>query len=125
MRVMLILVVLVILALAIVIFTPVESRIDRRAWLTTSAFALRNADMELHKFGSFTNHFPLSDVRVFTYTNRFTIDGIDYRCELAAECERLTNRGFLTMTTNQIFVWVDKKGGLTALTESPLRPPGF
>jgi len=59
------------------------------------------------------------------YTNRFTIDCADYQCELAAECERLTNRGFLAITTNQIFVWVSAKGCVMALTNPEIRPPGF
>jgi hypothetical protein len=126
MKILVALVVLVILVLAVFIFMPRESRVDRRAWLTISKVSLRDADTELRKFGAFTNHPPASEyVRVYPYTNRFTIDGTDYQCELAAECERLTNRGFLTITTNQIFVWVDKTHGLVPLVGPLVFPSGF
>jgi hypothetical protein len=74
-------------------------------------------------FGTLTNRFQM--LRVHPYTNRFTIDGTDYQCELAAECERLTNRGFLVITTNQVFVWVGTKGSSLALTNPEVPPPGF
>jgi len=125
MKILIALVVLVVLVLAVFIIMPGESRVDRRAWLTISMGALRDADTEIHKFGAFTNHPPTSSyVRVFSYTNRLTIDGTDYQSELAAECERLTNRGFLTITTNQIYVWIDTKGRLVPLIGAR-RPDGF
>lgn len=105
MKILVTLVVLVILTLIFFILTSTDSPVDRRGWLTITKVSLRDADTELHKFGAFTNHPPTSEyVRVYSYTNRFTIDGIDYQCELAADCARLTNRGFLTITTNQIYV---------------------
>src|SRR5690242_12336310 len=70
--------------------------------------SLKVADSDLHKFGTFTNRF--GNVRVDFYTNRFSADGVDFQCELAARCERLTNRGFLAITTNRIFVWIETKG---------------
>ena len=117
------LVLLVVLVLVIIIFVPKESRVDRRAWLTLSKASLKSADADLHTFGIFTNRFQY--VRVDLYTNRFTVDGVDYQCELAAKCERLTHRGFLAITTNHIFLWVDTKGNLTPLVNPDLRPPGF
>jgi hypothetical protein len=126
MRILVAIIVLVVLALAFFVFTSRESQIDRRAWLTTSKVALKNADIEFRKFGAFTNYPPTSKyVRVYSYTNHFTVDGADYQCELAADCERLTNRGFLTITTNQIFVWVDTQGSLTPLIQPDIRPSGF
>jgi hypothetical protein len=126
MRILVAIVVLAALVLAFFVFAARESRLDRRAWLTISKVALKQADGELHKFGAFTNYPPTSNyVRVYLYTNRFTVDGRDYQCELAAECERLTNRGFLTITTNQIFVWIDTKGSLTPLIQPDVRPYGF
>jgi hypothetical protein len=117
-----ILVFLLILVVAICIFIPSESRVDRRTWLTISKVSLKSADADLHKFGILTNRFQ--NVTVNPYTNHFTVDGVDYQCELAATCERLTNRGFLAITTNQIFVWIDTKGSLTVLTNH-VRSLGF
>ena len=124
MKILVAIVVLVLLALLIFIFPPLESRVDHRAWLTNSKVALREADTELHKFGAFTNYYS-QYITVHSYTNRFIVDGTNYQCELAAECERLKYRGFLTITTNQIFIWVDKKGGLTPLVAPRFEPAGF
>ena len=62
---------------------------------------------------------------MYPYTNRFTIDGTIYQCEYAAKRAEFKDRGFLTITTNQIFVWVDRKGGLTPLVEPRMHPAGF
>jgi len=125
MKILIALVMSVVLVLAVFIIMPGESRLDRRAWLTSTKACLMQADAELHKFGAFTNYPPESRyIRVFSYTNRFTIDGTDYQSELAAECERLTNRGFLMITTNQIYVWIDTKGSLVPLIGAR-RPDGF
>jgi len=126
MKILVALAVLAVLVLMVFFFMSRESRVDRRGWLTITKVSLRDADTELHKFGAFTNHPPTSEyVRVYSYTNRFTIDGIDYQCELAADCARLINRGLLTITTNQIYVWVDKKGGFTPLVGPRIHPAGF
>jgi hypothetical protein len=126
MKILATLIVLLVLVLAVFIFMPRESRVDRRAWLTTTKASLKDADAELHKLGVSTNHPSASEyVRVFPFTNRFSIDGMDYQCELAAKCERLTNRGFLAITTNQIFVWIDTKGRQTLLAGTQALPDGF
>ena len=125
MKVLVALIVLVVLVLAVFTFMSGESRLDRRAWLTSTKACLMQADAELHKFGAFTNYPPESRyIRVFSYHQRFTIDGTDYQSELAAECERLTNQGFLTITTNQIYVWIDTKGRSVPLIGAR-RPEGF
>jgi hypothetical protein len=59
----------VVLVLAIWIFMPTESRVDRRAWLTMSYASLRTADEDLHKIGTVTNRFQM--IRVYPYTNCF------------------------------------------------------
>jgi hypothetical protein len=88
---------------------------------------LREANVQLQKYGAFTNQFRYDTV--YPYTNRFNIDGTVYQCEFTVESVDLylRNRGFLTITTNDIFVWVDKKRGVMPLGRGPAFtfPPGF
>jgi len=114
-------VVLVVLAVIFLSLVYDQSSVDRRAWLIQTKASLKEADMELQKFGAFTNHFPY--MTIYPYTNRFIIDGTNYQCEFAAECARLPDRGFLTITTNQLFIWVDKKGGAIPLVGTRFFPP--
>lgn len=114
---------LVIVVAATCIANFYESPVDRRAWLTLSKVALTTADTDLHKSGGFTNRYQ--KITVTPYTNRFTVGGIDYQCELAAQCKRLNGRGFLAITTNRIFVWIDTKQSPTPLVKTNTRPRGF
>lgn len=102
-----------------------RARNDRLRWFFSMKGSLRDADRQLHTVGAFTNRFEhITQVTVRACTNQFTIQGKYYQCELAAECEHLTNRGFLTITTNQMFIWVDTQGRQTAIGRREL-PPGF
>ncbi len=118
-----IMIVLTVLVLGLFALVYGEASADRRAKFIATKASLMEADIELHKFGAFTNHFQ--DMSVYPYTNRFTIDGTDYQCEFAVECADFTNQGFLTITTNRIFVWVDKRRGLMPLVTPRIFPPGF
>jgi hypothetical protein len=62
---------------------------------------------------------------VYPYTNQFTIDGTNYQCDFAAKSEVFRGRGFLAVTTNVIYVWVDEKRGVIPLIPPRLYPPGF
>ncbi|MGH7952036.1 MAG: hypothetical protein ACREFE_08975, partial [Limisphaerales bacterium] len=95
---------------------------DRRARFINAMACLKEAHFELQKYGAFTNQFRYETV--YPYTNRFAVDGTDYQCEFAVESEDFTNRGFLTITTNEVFVWVDKKRGIMPLSPRTF-PPGF
>lgn len=88
---------------------------------------LQEANAELQKYGAFTNQFEGDTV--YPYTNRFIIDATVYQCGLAVESVDLylRNRGILAITTNDVFVWVDKESGVMPLGSGPAFafPPGF
>ena len=84
---------------------------------------LKEAHFEFQKYGAFTNR--LRGVVVYSYTNRFMIDGTNYQCEFAAESEEFRERGFLTITTNLMLIWVDKKHGMIPLGRARPFPPGL
>jgi type II secretory pathway pseudopilin PulG len=96
---------------------------DRRARFINTMNDLKEAHFELQKYGAFTNQFH--DATVYPFTNQFVIDGTNYQCEFAVECEDFTNRGFLTITTNEFFVWIDKKHGVMPPLSLRTFPPGF
>ncbi|HOW65688.1 MAG TPA: hypothetical protein P5186_10735 [Candidatus Paceibacterota bacterium] len=88
---------------------------------------LREANAELQNHGVFTHQFQGDTV--YPYTNRFIIDGIVYQCEFGVESVDLylRKRGILAITTNDIFVWVDKERGMMPLGRGPAFefPPGL
>jgi hypothetical protein len=102
-----------------------EARGDRRSQFVSAVNALGEAHIELHQYGEFTNY--SHNMTVYPYTNQVVADGTDYQCELAVENDWLKDRGVLTITTNEVFVWIDKKRGVIPL--GGLRtftfPPGF
>ena len=121
-------IVLIVLAVLVAFFFVLlygTARGDRRARFINTMNDLREAHFELQKYGAFTNQFRYETV--YPFTNQFVVDGTDYQCEFAVECEEFTNRGFLTITTNDIFVWIDKKRGVMPLGRVPAFtfPPGF
>ena len=89
--------------------------------------ALRQANAEIQNHGTFTNRFQGDTV--YPYTNRFMIDATVYQCGLAVESVDLylKERGILAITTNDVFVWVDRERGVMPLGRGPAFtfPPGF
>jgi len=111
------------LAAFLLLFFYEAGRAETRARFINTMNDLKEAHIELQKYGAYTNQSRYETV--YPYTNRFVVDGTDYQCEFAAECDEFTNRGFLTITTNKVFVWVDKKHGVIPLLRPRTFPPGF
>jgi hypothetical protein len=57
-------------------------------------------------------------------TNRYVVGGTNYWCELCGEHEEFSDRGALAITTNDIFLWVDRKHGVIPLVHNSF-PPGI
>jgi hypothetical protein len=109
------------------LFLYSAARASHRARFVIAMNELREANVQLQKYGAFTNQFPYD--KVYPCTNRFNIDGTACQCELAVESVDLylRDRGLLTITTNDILVWVDKKRGVMPLGRGSAFtfPPGF
>jgi hypothetical protein len=121
-------VVLIMLVALFSAFFHFVARGSHRARFIIAMNELREAHAELQKYGAFTNR--LRDDTVYPFTNRFEIEGTVYQCEFAAiESADLyvRHRGFLKITTNEVFVWVDKERGVMPLgSGSAFRfPPGL
>jgi hypothetical protein len=115
--------VLAFLVVAFFLFAFDELRADRRSQFVTAVNGLREAHLELHQYGGFTNY--SHSMTVYLYTNRVTADGTSYQCEFAVTNDWFQNRGFLTITTNEVFVWIDNKRGVMPLGTRANFPPGF
>jgi len=98
-----------------------EARTNRRAQFIEIRAWLKEAHFN-HE--GYTNDF-LGLTVVYPYTNRFTIDDTNYQCEFAARSELFRGRGFLAVTTNVVYVWIDEKGGEIPLTPRRPYPPGY
>jgi hypothetical protein len=114
---------ILVLALFLLVFLYGSASAERRAHFISTENALKEAHIELQKFGGFTNYFR--DMNVYPYTNQLTTEGTNYQCEFAIESEEFKERGFLTITTNEVFIWVDKKRGLIPLIKPLTFPPGL
>jgi hypothetical protein len=87
-----------------------HGRAEIRAKFINLMNDVKCADQELRQYGSFTNHSRYS--RVYACTNRYTVGGTDYWCELCGGSEEFGDRGILAITTNQTFLWIDNKRGV-------------
>jgi len=98
-----------------------EVRTNRRAQFIEVLAWLKEAHFD-HE--GYTNN-VLGLTVVYPYTNQFMIDGTNYQCDFAAQSEVFRGRGFLAVTTNVTYVWVDEQRGVIPLTPPRLYPPGF
>jgi len=97
----------------------------RRVRFIDTMNSLKEAHIEAEQYGAFTNYFK--NINIYSYTNSYVIKGTNYQCEFAAERAEFGNQGFLAITTNQVFVWIDKKRGVIPLIvrKTTPFPPGF
>jgi hypothetical protein len=117
--------IIVAVVLVVVLFVLVHlhslARAERRAKFVNTMAVLKQSQYEPQKLTSITIYYH--GFSIYPYTNRFVIAGTNYQCEFAAESEEFNKWGFLTFTTNQVFVWVDKRHGLIPLDDSPATFP--
>ena len=123
-----VLTVLAVLVALVGLFLYSAARGSHRARFVIAMNELREAKGQLQKQGALTTQ-QFGYDKVYPCTNRFTIDGTAYQCQLAVESVDLylRGRGLLTITTNDIIVWVDKERGVMPLgSGSAFRfPPGL
>jgi hypothetical protein len=99
---------------------------ERRAKFVQAVNDLREADMDLQREGTFTNHFRHTHITALS--NGLALSGTNYHCEFIAVNEDFRDFGVLAITTNQIVIWIDKKQQVFPVfsRDTPFRfPPGF
>lgn len=101
--------------------------------------SLRSFGVQVGRFNlqlAYTNYLatgkiePNGTARPYLFTNVVTISGTQYQCAVAIEMSYFQGDGFLAMTTNQEFIFFDKKRGRLMIPASGyygarLFPPGM
>ena len=95
----------------------------KRAIAINAMDVLHSDYAELRGHGSYPVQSGPSAVRVYSFTNNYVIGGTNYQCVLAGEAPRFTDRGFFAITTNEVFIWIDRVHGPMALLGSGFPPP--
>ena len=96
-----------VLAVAFVGFSSFHSKSIDRALLVHSKSALLEAQRQLHEHGSVTNKSRNTTLEV--RRERLTVSGINFGSELAAQVPGFADFGSLLLTTNGVFIWMDRK----------------
>jgi hypothetical protein len=111
--------VFVLVAVAFITNKYNEARIDRRTKFIVPLSALKESHFA-HE--GYTN----DSLTVYPYTNQFIVGGTNYQCEFAVQSDfYFEGKGFLAITTNVDYVWIDKKRGAIPLIRPQILPPGF
>ena len=101
--------------------------------------SLRSAGVLIGRFNlqlAYTNYLatgkiePNGSAQPYLFTNIVSVGGTQYQCAVAIEMSYFQGDGFLAMTTNQQFIFLDKKRGplmipATANYRARLFPPGM
>ena len=83
---------------------------------------LKQAQQQLTETGRVE---PNGSWRPFVFTNAVTIDEVIYRCSVATPLTGFDDEGIFAMTTNETFIWVDKKRAPKIIPTSGYRPRFF
>lgn len=98
----------------------------RNAAMIEGRGALKLALQDYAKFGYVTNYG--SHDKVWLSTNVVTISGTQYTCFAEADVFKFYKEGTLAVTTNQVFIWLDKSRAPKIITNgyrAPFFPPRF
>jgi hypothetical protein len=99
----------------------------RNAGIMMGRSSLKVAQEDYLKHGYVTNY-GSSGYEVWLSTNVVTIGGTQYLCFITVRDSKFRDEGTLSMTTNQLFIWLDAKGPPKIIDGSyraPLFPPRF
>ncbi|SRR6266545_5094565 len=102
--------ILAIVALLVVLFFAFvyfHSKSIGRAHLIYSANELFVAHEQLRQHGAITNASRYT--HVYAFTNRVTVGGTEFVCELAADVPDFANVGSLVATADGTLIWMDRE----------------
>ena len=98
----------------------------RRAGLAEGRGFLKMAHKHYLEHGYTTN---FGDAyQLWETTNTVAVNGTNYQCAFTVDVFKFYDRGVLSMTTNGIFIWQDKKHGAKIIPQgyrTPFFPPVF
>ena len=94
----------------------------RRSSVMLGRSFLKQAQQQLVQTGRVE---PNGSWRPFVFTNQVTVDGVAYQCSVATALAPFDDEGVLAMTTNETFIWVDKRRPPKIVPTSGYRPHFF
>jgi hypothetical protein len=86
-----------------------QSRSLWHAGVLYSRGVLRQALKDIQETGGLRDYG--NSVRPYILTNSVTIGGTNYQCAVAYDDPKFYGDGFLAATTNNVFIYLDKKRG--------------
>lgn len=102
----------IILAIAVIAFFTLSYLEHESLWhagVSYSRLELRRALKDIQETGGLRDYG--NPDRPFIFTNSVTIGGTNYQCAVAYEDHKFYGAGFLAATTNNVFIYLDKKRG--------------
>jgi hypothetical protein len=81
---------------------------ERTAYMREHRYMLKIAAKDLTKYGYVTNVWS-SSARFSRSTNMVQVAGTQYQCYAKVEGGQFGKEGILAVTTNQVFIWLDRK----------------
>jgi FlaG/FlaF family flagellin (archaellin) len=118
--------VILLLALAVVVFGQLNMRSLRFAGIVEARNYLRVANEDLAKSGSVTNY--NGSYKVWVSTNVVNVNGTDHGCKLMVQVHKFYDEGTLAQTTNDLLIWLGSGKPpklITADYRPRLFPPRF
>jgi len=107
-------------------FLMLYAHLDTMAWrndrVIIGRVVLKHAQQQLSQSGRVE---PNGSWHPFVFTNDATVDGATYRCSVATPLVGFEDEGILAMTTNEMFIWIDKKRAPKAIPAAGYRPSFF
>ena len=94
----------------------------RRSGMIFAQNSLKQAQMELDETGKVE---AFGSAKPFLFTNQVVVDGNVYQGSVAIRINRFEDEGFLVMSTNEVFIWIDKKHGSKIIPASNYMPNLF
>ncbi|HEY4416763.1 MAG TPA: hypothetical protein VGO57_13820 [Verrucomicrobiae bacterium] len=95
----------------------------RMAGVVEGRALLKMAAKDYVEHGYVTNY-GASSYQVWLSTNNVSISGTQYQCFITTTNNKFGDEGSLAMTTNQVFIWLDRQRP-PKLIDANYRPPIF
>jgi hypothetical protein len=83
---------------------------------------LRQANSQFVKSGVVE---PNGTEKPFVFTNVVAVNGVSYQCAVGIVVSPFEDEGMLSMTTNGVFIWLDKQRGAMVIPVSGYLPHFF
>src|SRR6188472_2937805 len=114
--------VVAILLAVLMFYVAAHGQSFRMSQIMNGRVILKQAQQQLAKTGRVE---PNGSWRPFVFTNDAIVDGVTQRCSVATHLGGFEDMGIFAMTTNQVFIWIDKRKPPKIVPASGYKPRFF